>query len=1016
MGEADELGCRRSDNQPGASVAGGEDRLVSGIEWVGWPGGTDDLARRISDGPSHRWQEDNSSCLYFGSGIHRLDSSSRNVIFGQELTPADLSLVGNLTLVHSDGDARPEYRAKEGDRNRNGVTLVSVGSDLELHAPALSDTIRISEPVAPRGIALLEPVTITAPEVIASAVLPPIPEISVPAPLTPPAPPEMPTLAAPNPTDREKMAPAEVPDPDRSPRVVDRLPPAPPPHQLIVATPGHLIRSIDERLPGTASPRDLRDVSGPQGLPGEPTPVVVPPPQSPPGARITIAQPVHTVGDRRVVFGLEPVHAGRARQFAEDGRGRAVDFRQVEKAPKFTADLKAQLQSRLGEDKRGQSEGVAKGGPEHLRKLVAGAKRWAVEAFLLPPRSRTGQPTEPNPEVSVAKKPASGTLRAEQANHHTDGRSLVLVKSGDPAAPAVGSARVIESAHPVATGVDNIGAPNQPSTLRTVQSTARTDHLRQQVALPAEAAELVLWPRRKDWISEPVTAGTWRVGKPVGADELVPGDNGKAKAKETESMFSVGLTSAARASVTGVELDRMPRSLQLTTEFSANGDSSFTLMRNRTNGAENLMLGKLPVAAQAGSVVELPVHVVPNTVRDERHERAAGGGRSVGSSLQPADQVAQANRLELADQTEIISPQVESVIRTDEPDVSVDGGEDFPASIADRSHSTLGKTPLLRGKNLLVNSSARSALARVSAPVQLMAMREKTHLLPKLEVVSLAVMRTSAAHFETAAKPLENSEAASLLAGVDRAASSSRLANWTDAKDVPKTRSGSDDETARLAKSASVNMDGHGVTGGAKVRITYVRFGNRVVILDRNLVLANTQTDKETVYWLPQSAAMSGAAAAALVGARRWRKRRGKGPTSNGLPRDINNTDQEEPSEPTRDVCLSGQSRDARSTVARLVSRFSYMVQPADTLSDLAWAIWQDRDLAWLILEVNGLAHEWEGDRCMVTLAARQLIDFPTPDEVTEFYKTGRNKLNRHKQLFTIVKHSQIDDQLLTCF
>ncbi len=90
------------------------------------------------------------------------------------------------------------------------------------------------------------------------------------------------------------------------------------------------------------------------------------------------------------------------------------------------------------------------------------------------------------------------------------------------------------------------------------------------------------------------------------------------------------------------------------------------------------------------------------------------------------------------------------------------------------------------------------------------------------------------------------------------------------------------------------------------------------------------------------------------------------------------------------------------------------MIQPGDTLVDLAQAIWQDPNIAWLIIEVNKLNQTWNGKECSVTLAERQIIDLPVSDEVIDFYRSGRIVSHKDQRLVTIVKQSSLDQELLS--
>jgi hypothetical protein len=214
----------------------------------------------------------------------------------------------------------------------------------------------------------------------------------------------------------------------------------------------------------------------------------------------------------------------------------------------------------------------------------------------------------------------------------------------------------------------------------------------------------------------------------------------------------------------------------------------------------------------------------------------------------------------------------------------------------------------------------------------------------------------------------------------------------------------------QVAKTATVNDHAEIMpskfAGELKLQVTYLHIGNRVFLLDRRLVVKDSH-GKEPV--APPSELIVTAGVAAVIAGRRLRRRKKKGDAQDNFSASINEHIQEEESVPTTDsVQLNRES----APLAQAVTRFSYMIQPGDTLVDLAQAIWQDSEVAWLLAEVNKLTQEWQGSECSITLVERQVIELPLAEEVVDFYRSGLSTLHKHHILTTIVTRCTLDEGL----
>ncbi|MCC7526996.1 MAG: hypothetical protein IT342_00655, partial [Candidatus Melainabacteria bacterium] len=206
-------------------------------------------------------------------------------------------------------------------------------------------------------------------------------------------------------------------------------------------------------------------------------------------------------------------------------------------------------------------------------------------------------------------------------------------------------------------------------------------------------------------------------------------------------------------------------------------------------------------------------------------------------------------------------------------------------------------------------------------------------------------------------------------------------------------------ESAEVDKFSKLAVD-------YKLSVTYLHIGNKLLILQRRLEPKHTAEDAPSA---PCQLAASGGTAALLISMKRRRQRKKIGSQSRDSSID-ELPSEEEPAKPSiADYLLNPNS----APIAAPLSRFSYMIQPGDSLSGIAMSIWQDADIAWLIAEINKLTPEWQGQECKVTVSERQVIALPVADEVVEFYRSGRYSQHKNYRLTTIVESGAIETELL---
>lgn len=103
--------------------------------------------------------------------------------------------------------------------------------------------------------------------------------------------------------------------------------------------------------------------------------------------------------------------------------------------------------------------------------------------------------------------------------------------------------------------------------------------------------------------------------------------------------------------------------------------------------------------------------------------------------------------------------------------------------------------------------------------------------------------------------------------------------------------------------------------------------------------------------------------------------------------------------------------------ITSLFKRPTYLVQPNDTLVDIAEKHFHNSDVAWLIADINALRiseHMEEGKR-IIELRSRQEIELPLPSEVNEFLLAKKADA-KADNMVTIIGTTEIDRELLNNF
>lgn len=90
------------------------------------------------------------------------------------------------------------------------------------------------------------------------------------------------------------------------------------------------------------------------------------------------------------------------------------------------------------------------------------------------------------------------------------------------------------------------------------------------------------------------------------------------------------------------------------------------------------------------------------------------------------------------------------------------------------------------------------------------------------------------------------------------------------------------------------------------------------------------------------------------------------------------------------------------------------LVASTDTLASIAEAFFYDRNVAWLIADINHaiLKETWMDGKRIVELKSRQQIELPLKEDIERFY-AGRPEHARAENLVTIVEETSVNAELL---
>ncbi|CAN5652390.1 hypothetical protein BH10CYA1_BH10CYA1_15090 [soil metagenome] len=101
-------------------------------------------------------------------------------------------------------------------------------------------------------------------------------------------------------------------------------------------------------------------------------------------------------------------------------------------------------------------------------------------------------------------------------------------------------------------------------------------------------------------------------------------------------------------------------------------------------------------------------------------------------------------------------------------------------------------------------------------------------------------------------------------------------------------------------------------------------------------------------------------------------------------------------------------------TIKQRVVRPKTLVASTDTLVSIAEAFFYDRNVAWLIADLNKaiLKETWMDDKRIVELKSRQQIELPLKEDIEQFYKTKSDHACP-ENLVTIVEETAMDSELL---
>ncbi len=103
-----------------------------------------------------------------------------------------------------------------------------------------------------------------------------------------------------------------------------------------------------------------------------------------------------------------------------------------------------------------------------------------------------------------------------------------------------------------------------------------------------------------------------------------------------------------------------------------------------------------------------------------------------------------------------------------------------------------------------------------------------------------------------------------------------------------------------------------------------------------------------------------------------------------------------------------------KKTSSTPIIRPKALIASTDTLISIAEAFFYDRNVAWLIADLNQamLKQTWMDGKRIVELKSRQQIELPVWDDIDKFY-SSKPDYARPENLITIVEQSAIDSELL---
>ena len=105
------------------------------------------------------------------------------------------------------------------------------------------------------------------------------------------------------------------------------------------------------------------------------------------------------------------------------------------------------------------------------------------------------------------------------------------------------------------------------------------------------------------------------------------------------------------------------------------------------------------------------------------------------------------------------------------------------------------------------------------------------------------------------------------------------------------------------------------------------------------------------------------------------------------------------------------------STHSSQYKRSTYLVKHDDSLTEIAEKLFSDTSIAALIADINAgnIEEHLEGDKRIVVLNSRQLLELPWASEVESFSRS-KNADRSKQEIITIVKMTEVDRELLASF